>query len=150
MSLDAIAKRLSPELAGHRVWYGPRLEALRPPASPDADGPLVAVVAVQHLSVRGEIRCEAAPPEGAQVIAVLLLDGEPRGQIVDKLTGPVVAHTRRVFCEQAVLQVVAEGLTIVELAPGVSARDLQARVEPTLLIAPHVKEMVVTSSRVDV
>src|ERR1700733_13410095 len=49
------------------------------------------------------------------------------------LTGRGVVH--RIITDLAVLDVTAEGLVLVELAPGVSARDVQERTEPTLKVA---------------
>jgi 3-oxoacid CoA-transferase subunit B len=50
------------------------------------------------------------------------------------LTGRGVVH--RVITDLAVLDVTAEGLVLRELAPGMSAKEVQERTEPTLLV-PH-------------
>jgi 3-oxoacid CoA-transferase subunit B len=50
------------------------------------------------------------------------------------LTGLGVVH--RIITEIAVMDVTPEGLMLVEVAPRVSARDVQERTEPTLLIPP--------------
>ena len=55
------------------------------------------------------------------------------------LTGRRVVH--RIITDLAVLDVTPEGLIVRELAPGVSARDVQAKTEPTLKIPSDVAEM---------
>jgi 3-oxoacid CoA-transferase subunit B len=50
------------------------------------------------------------------------------------LTGRGVVH--RIITDLAVLDVAPEGLVLRELAPGVSAKEIQERTEPTLLV-PH-------------
>jgi 3-oxoacid CoA-transferase subunit B len=55
------------------------------------------------------------------------------------LTGQRVVH--RVITDLAVLDVVPEGLILRELAPGVSAREVQDRTEPTLKVPSDVVEM---------
>jgi 3-oxoacid CoA-transferase subunit B len=55
------------------------------------------------------------------------------------LTGRAVVH--RIITDLAVLDVTAEGLILRELAPGVSARDVQARTEPTLKVPSDVTEV---------
>ena len=46
------------------------------------------------------------------------------------LTGRAVVH--RIITELAVIDVTPEGLTVVELAPGISLREVQERTEPAL------------------
>jgi len=55
------------------------------------------------------------------------------------LTGRGVVH--RIITDLAVLDVRPEGLVLLEVAAGVSARDVQAKTEPTLLVSPELKEM---------
>ncbi|EYF00796.1 CoA transferase subunit B [Chondromyces apiculatus] len=55
------------------------------------------------------------------------------------LTGRGVVH--RIITDLAVLDVTPEGLTLRELAPGVSAREVQERTEPTLRVPPDLTEM---------
>ena len=55
------------------------------------------------------------------------------------LTGRAVVH--RVITDLAVIDVTAEGLVLRELAPGVSAREVQERTQPTLRVPADVKEM---------
>jgi 3-oxoacid CoA-transferase subunit B len=55
------------------------------------------------------------------------------------LTGRRVVH--RIITELATIDVTAEGLVLREVAPGVSARDVQAKTEPTLLVGPDLAIM---------
>jgi 3-oxoacid CoA-transferase subunit B len=68
-------------------------------------------------------------------------NGAPKilNQCALPLTGRKVVH--RVITDLAVLDVTPEGLVLVELAPGVSARDVQERTEPTLKVPHDVKVM---------
>ena len=54
------------------------------------------------------------------------------------LTGRRVVH--RIITELAVIDVEPEGLVLREVAPGVSAREVQERTEPTLLVPSDVTE----------
>ena len=100
------------------------------------------LVAANRVASNGDVACNAAPPAGADVIAVVLLDAEPRGAIVQRCDA--TTKTSRILCDHAIFEVSDEGLVIVELAPGVSAKDLQKKVQPTLLISPNVTEMIVS------
>jgi 3-oxoacid CoA-transferase subunit B len=57
------------------------------------------------------------------------------------LTGRGVVH--RVITDLAVLDVTPDGLVLRELAPGVSAREVQDKTEPTLKVPSDVVEMIV-------
>jgi 3-oxoacid CoA-transferase subunit B len=59
------------------------------------------------------------------------------------LTGRAVVH--RIITDLAVLDVTPEGLVLRELAPGVSARDVQAKTEPTIKVPPDVTEVKIAS-----
>lgn len=156
-----LAAEIRPRTA---VWLDPALEAIRAALDPRArwtepDEAKILVLRAPRVSLNGTIEppdrsalsrsvvagpgATAADPAPPRVIAVALLDGEPPDRIVARCRGPIRAQ--RVICEQAVLDVIHDELVIVELARGVSARDLQARVEPTLLVSPRVKEMVATA-----
>jgi len=54
------------------------------------------------------------------------------------LTGKRVVH--RVITDRAVLDVTADGLMLVELAPGYTVQDIRDCTEPKLLVAPHLAE----------
>jgi 3-oxoacid CoA-transferase subunit B len=55
------------------------------------------------------------------------------------LTGKRVVH--RIITDLAVVDVTDAGLLLRELAPGVSAREVQERTQPTLKVPPDIKEM---------
>lgn len=55
------------------------------------------------------------------------------------LTGKRVVH--RIITDLCVLDVTDEGLVLRELAPGVSARDVQERTEPTIKVPSDIKEI---------
>jgi 3-oxoacid CoA-transferase subunit B len=55
------------------------------------------------------------------------------------ITGRGVVH--RVITDMAVIDVTADGLVLRELAPGVSAREVQDKTQPTLRVFPDVAEM---------
>jgi 3-oxoacid CoA-transferase subunit B len=55
------------------------------------------------------------------------------------LTGRRVVH--RIITDLAVIDVMPEGLVLRELSPGLSAREVQEKTEPTLLISPDIKEI---------
>jgi 3-oxoacid CoA-transferase subunit B len=55
------------------------------------------------------------------------------------LTGRAVVH--RIITDLACIDVMPEGLVLREVAPGISARDVQERTEPTLRVPPDLAEM---------
>jgi 3-oxoacid CoA-transferase subunit B len=57
------------------------------------------------------------------------------------LTGKGVVH--RIITELACIDVTAEGMILREVAPGVSAKDVQAQTEPTLRVGSDLRQMVV-------
>ena len=68
-------------------------------------------------------------------------DGQPK--ILKKctlpLTGVKVVHT--IVTEMAYIQVTPTGLVLEEIAPGITADDVQRATEPTLIISPTLKAM---------
>jgi 3-oxoacid CoA-transferase subunit B len=59
------------------------------------------------------------------------------------LTGKRVVH--RIITDLAVLDVTDAGLVLRELAPGVSAREVQEKTQPSIKVPPDVSEMVFPS-----
>jgi 3-oxoacid CoA-transferase subunit B len=57
------------------------------------------------------------------------------------LTGRKVVH--RIITELATIDVLPEGLLLREVAPGVSAREVQERTEPTLKVAADLAPMII-------
>jgi 3-oxoacid CoA-transferase subunit B len=70
-------------------------------------------------------------------------DGSPK--ILEEcnlpLTGKRVVH--RIITDLATIDVTPRGLVLREVAPGISARDVQERTEPTLQVGPDLKTMAV-------
>jgi 3-oxoacid CoA-transferase subunit B len=68
-------------------------------------------------------------------------DGKPKilKECTLPLTGRRVVH--RIITEIACMDVTADGLVLREVAPGVSARDVQERTEPTLKVASDLGTM---------
>ncbi len=56
------------------------------------------------------------------------------------LTGRRVVH--RIITELATIDVTSDGLVLKEVAPGLSARDVQERTEPTLKVVPDLALMI--------
>ncbi|KYF65272.1 succinyl-CoA--3-ketoacid-CoA transferase [Sorangium cellulosum] len=70
-------------------------------------------------------------------------NGSPKilNQCTLPLTGRRMVH--RIITDLAVIDVLTEGLLLRELAPGVSARDVQERTEPSLKLAPDICDMTI-------
>jgi len=68
-------------------------------------------------------------------------DGSPKilRECALPLTGRRVVH--RIITDLATLDVTTDGLVLREVAPGVSARDVQEKTEPTLKVSPELKTM---------
>lgn len=58
------------------------------------------------------------------------------------LTGKRVVH--RIITDLAVLDVTAEGLVLMERAPGVTVDEIQAKTEPKLIVSPELREIAVS------
>jgi hypothetical protein len=121
-----------------RVWVASDLPELRAELPADrlvsaaAD---IAVVRAREASATGQVTASHAPPPSSLRWAVL----DPV-RIVERCQTPV-GRVERLFSAMGVLEVGEQGLVIVELAPGVSAIELQAFAEPTLKISSRVDVM---------
>ena len=68
-------------------------------------------------------------------------DGQPK--ILKKCTLPLtgVKVVNMIVTEMAVMDVTPNGLVLTEIAPGVTADDVQKATEPTLILSPTLKLM---------
>src|SRR5689334_11322206 len=82
---------------------------------------------------------------GAKRVVVIMehvnKDGEPKilRECRLPLTGKRVVH--RIITELALIDVTPEGLVLREVAPGMSAREIQEKTEPPLMVGPDLREM---------
>jgi 3-oxoacid CoA-transferase subunit B len=67
--------------------------------------------------------------------------GEPK--LVSKLIYPATAKKKvqKIFTDLAVIEVTPEGLVLKEIYPGLTPEDIQSVTEPTLIIAPDLKDI---------
>ncbi len=93
-----------------------------------------AFVLVRCIGADGSVA--AGHDVGAIERLVAVVPRLPAAQVVCQHLAPQRAV--RVISDMAVFDVCAEGLVIVELAPGTSARDVQSHCEATVFISPDV------------
>ena len=69
------------------------------------------------------------------------VDGNPK--IVKKLTFPptTAGKVNMIFTDLAVMEITSKGLLLKEVAPGLTAQDVQSVTEPKLIISPDLKEI---------
>jgi 3-oxoacid CoA-transferase B subunit len=84
---------------------------------------------------------------GAKQVLVMMThvtkDGEPK--VVTALSYPVTARNSvtKIFTDMAVIAITADGLVLDELAPGITADEVQAATEPNLRLNDSLKEITV-------
>ena len=122
----------------------------------------VAVLGALQVSERGDLAGWSNPergfPEhigniggsmdlavGAKKVIVAMMHltsaGEPK--IVNKCTYPITAAgvVKLIVTDLAVIEVTREGLVLKEVAPGLTADDIQSLTEPKLIISPDLTEI---------
>jgi 3-oxoacid CoA-transferase subunit B len=84
---------------------------------------------------------------GAKRLIVTMEHVTKKGEkkILEKCNLPLtgVGCVNRIITDYCVLDVTREGLELIELAPGVTAEEVQALTEPRLMIAENVKTIAV-------
>ena len=82
---------------------------------------------------------------GCSKVIVAMEHVTPKGQmkILKECSYPLTAArcVKLIVTDIAVIQVTAEGLVLMETAPGWTAEEVQALTEPKLLISPNLKEI---------
>ena len=82
---------------------------------------------------------------GARKVIIGMMHTTPEGEfkIVRKCTYPLTAVgvVRLIVTDLAVIEVTPKGLVLKEVAPGITAEDVQSVTEPKLIISPELKEM---------
>ena len=82
---------------------------------------------------------------GAKKVIVAMMhltnDGEPK--IVKECTYPLTAQgvVKLIVTDLAVIEVTPQGLLLKEVAPGLTAKDVQSVTEPKLIVAQDLKEI---------
>ncbi|MFW5925988.1 MAG: hypothetical protein ACOCV4_07460 [Myxococcota bacterium] len=109
----------------------------------ERDTPGVVVVEAEQVSAAGDVVCSeeqmAALTGAGRVVAVIRhLDAGGRPRLVCDCGAQASARgvVRRVVSELAVIDLTDEGPVVREVAPGTSAREVQAVSEPTLWAEP--------------
>jgi 3-oxoacid CoA-transferase subunit B len=82
---------------------------------------------------------------GAKKVIIVMMHTTPEGElkIVKKCTYPLTAVgvVKLIVTDLAVIEVTPKGLVLKEVAPGLTAEDVQSVTEPKLIISPDLKEM---------
>jgi 3-oxoacid CoA-transferase B subunit len=82
---------------------------------------------------------------GAKKVIIAMMHTTPEGElkIVKKCTYPLTAvgAVKLIVTDLAVIEVTQKGLVLKEIAPGLTAEDVQSVTEPKLIISPDLKEM---------
>ena len=82
---------------------------------------------------------------GAKKVIIAMMHTTPEGEMkmVRKCAYPLTAVgvVKLIVTDLAVIEVTAKGLVLKEVAPGLTAGDVQSVTEPKLIISPDLKEM---------
>ncbi len=76
-------------------------------------------------------------------IAMEHVTNEGEYKIVEKCSYPLTAQkvVKKIFTDLAVIDVTPDGLVLREVAPGLSAKDVQSVTGPRLIVARDLKEI---------
>jgi len=82
---------------------------------------------------------------GAKKVIVAMMHTTPEGEfkVVKECTYPITAIgvVKLIVTDLAVIEVTPKGLLLREVAPGISAEDVQSVTEPKLIISADLKEV---------
>lgn len=140
-----LARRAARELADHApAWVDPHLHLeAAPVGAPEGQPPAIALVQAEQVSTAGDVRCDPAAADAirraSRVVAVMSHHDDTGGsRITDEpLDEPTArAVVRRIITELCVIDLTDEGLVVREVAPGVSAREVQTRTQAPLWAGP--------------
>jgi hypothetical protein len=138
--LERVLTRAAEECESGAAWFGEGLpQALR--SAIEATGKTVderaPEVAFVELGVRST---STVPPRGARVIALSSGGLDALGSLVRAAESPRLSISR-LICPVAVLDFAPGGLRVREIRHGLTAADLQRRLETTLWSGPDLKEL---------
>lgn len=109
----------------------------------EGEVPGTVVIEAERVSAEGDVVCDdeaLSAAGGAQRVVAVMdhLDGEGRPRLVTSCGGAASARgmVQRVVTPLGVIDITREGLIVREVAPGISAREVQAKTEPPLLAGP--------------
>ncbi|MDB4973562.1 MAG: scoB2 [Myxococcaceae bacterium] len=151
LNREQIAARVALELQnGESVYLDPSwaqlvVAALAPSvriSEPSAPGQAVdvAVLAVSAVSHLGEFSSGPLAHPAKRIIAVLEQhQGADGAMHLVASIAPATGTAQRVITDMAVFEVTAEGLVMHEVAPGVSALDVQRKSDTPLLAADDLR-----------
>ena len=96
-----------------------------------------------QVSAQGDLANWATPGRAFGIVAMELVakDGSPK--VVSRCTLPLTAVkcVNHIVTDRCVIDVTEEGLVLSEIRKGHTVEEIQAAVEPVLLVSPDLKEM---------
>lgn len=121
----------------------------------------VVVMGAMQVNARGDYAGWANPERGLEVVgniggsmdlcagasklflAMEHTSKDGKAKIVNELTFPptTAGKVNMIFTDLAVMEITPQGLLLREVAPGLTAEDVQSVTEPKLIISPDLKEI---------
>jgi len=120
----------------------------------------VVVMGAMQVNARGDYAGWANPERGLDIgniggsmdlcagakklfLAMEHTSKDGKAKIVNKLTFPptTAGKVNMIFTDLAVMEVTPDGLVLREIAPGLTAADVQSVTEPKLIVSPDLKEI---------